>query len=283
MTHSNDDENSESLNSKSIANPYRMKGNNVTKQAAWDSVASYVEPFMISNMLRELKPKCTAAAELDFQIGYNALSSKRKPNADPMVEVFDCILTFALASCESKERSRAELMSKGQFVQVRLSNFNTTAACERWTESTNAVAPSTSSSRGSIEISQSTMFSRSKSQYHNVSEDPVHIIWVTKLRDVVKSSSPRLYTIMSNAALLLNDVMEKGSTARQYDNFRMQSLLTDDVPNAKHQAIRNVLHANSCCTCMTLEEHSLSLRGRPDKSQNKTEDLEQSTAMSTTF
>ena len=81
----------------------------------------------------------------------------------------------------------------------------------------------------------------------------------------------------------LNDVMEKGSTARQYDNFRMQSLLTDDVPNAKHQAIRNVLHANSCCTCMTLEEHSLSLRGRPDKSQNKTEDLEQSTAMSTTF
>jgi hypothetical protein len=63
MTHSNDDENSESLNSKSIANPYRMKGNNVTKQAAWDSVASYVEPFMISNMLRELKPKCTAAAE----------------------------------------------------------------------------------------------------------------------------------------------------------------------------------------------------------------------------
>jgi len=115
-------------------------------------------------------------------------------------------------------------------------------------------------------------------------------------RKQFESSSPRLYTIMSNAALAicrslsslvgalgtsremfcLNDVMKQGSTARQYDNFRMYPLLADGVPNAKHQAIRNVPYANSCCTCMTLEEHFLSLRGRPDKSQNKTEDLEQS-------
>ena len=333
-----------------------------------------------------LDAACKSATTLSRQKGSPMLEH-------PMFEVIDCILTFALALCESKERSLAELMSKGQFVQVILRNSITTSACERWTKTTNAVAPSTLSSRGYIEISQSTMFFSSKSQYHNVSEDPAHKIWLTTLRvfagllhstsnisshaessstgesaaalvidflhfyeipitsfiecclvqapkahdssnstspssglglsvatlnelsDIMaliselcsgghrkqfENSSPRLYAIMSNAALAvcrslssflgalgtareiffalnsLNDVMEKGSTARQYDNFRMHPLLADGVPNAKHQAIRNALYANSCCTCMTLEEHSLSLRGRPDKSQNKTEDLEQS-------
>jgi hypothetical protein len=59
------------------------------------------------------------------------------------------------------------------------------------------------------------MFSRSKSQYHNVSEDPVHIIWVTKLRVFAGllhstsniSSNAKISSTRKNAAALEIDFL----------------------------------------------------------------------------
>ena len=116
--------------------------------------------------------------------------------------------------------------------------------------------------------------------------------------------SPRLYGIMSNAAIAIcrslssflgalgtarelfqaltkldeimtSDMSQNPAAAKQYQNFSAHPLLADGVPNAKHQAIRNALYASSCCRCMTHEEYSLSLRGRPESNGNN-EDLEHS-------
>jgi len=362
------------------------KGANVFQSFPMDLADVLQGCNALESLSYHLDEACKSAVASYHQTG--------KPTAEhPAFEAINSILTFALVLCESKEIGLAKLMSKGQFVQVVLRNPITTAACEQWMVASNASISSTLSSRGYIENSRSAIFFTTKSQYHNVSEDPAHKIWVNTLRvfagllhsttnigshaegssiresaaalaidflhlyeipitsfiegclvqvpkvkeasnssspssglgftvatlnelsDIMslaselcsgghqkqfENSSPRLYTIMSNAALAvcrslssflgalgtareiffalnsLNDIMGKASTDLQYDNFRMHPLLADGVPNAKHQAIRNALYANSCCTCMTSEEHSLSLRGRVDRLQDTSEDLEQS-------
>jgi len=368
------------------ANADQSKGANAFQSFPMDLADVLKGSDVLESLSYHLEIACKSAAVSYRQQGKTMLE-------EPAFEVIDCILTFALVLCESKEINLAELMSTGHFIQMILRNSITTAACEQWTLPTNTAAPPTLSSRGYIENSQSTIFFTAKSQYHNVTDDPAHKIWLTTLRvfagllhstanvgfhgrgasirestaalaidflhfyeipitsfierclvqtpkikdasnlstpssglgftvatmnelgDTMaliselcsgghrkqfECSSPRLYGIVSNAALAicrslssflgalgtarelffalnnLNDIMAKASNSLRYNNFRMHPLLADGVPNAKHQAIRNALYANSCCTCMTSEEHSLSLKGRPESSQDSSEDLEQS-------
>ena len=367
------------------ANVDQSKGANAFQSFPMDLADVLKGSDVLESLSYHLEIACKSAAVSYRQKGKTMLE-------EPAFEVIDYILTFALVLCESKEINLAELMSTGRFIQMILRNSITTAACEQWT-APNTAAPPTLSSRGYIENSQSTIFFTAKSQYHNVTDDPAHKIWLTTLRvfasllhstanagshgrgasirestaalaiDVLhfyeipitsfierclvqtpkvndttnsstpssglgftvatmhelsdtmsliselcsgghrkqfECSSPRLYAIVSNAALAicrslssflgalgtarelffalnnLNDIMAKASNSVRYNNFRMHPLLADGVPNAKHQAIRNALYANSCCTCMTSEEHSLSLKGRPDSLQDSSEDLEQS-------
>lgn len=117
-----------------------------------------------------------------------------------------------------------------------------------------------------------------------------------------ESSAPRLYKIMSTAALAvcrslslflgalgtareiftvlncLNDVMGKdmnqSTSAMQYQSSSNHPLLADGVNNAKHQAIRNALYASSCCSCITPDEYALSPLGQPKNNQKTPVDLE---------
>mmetsp|Transcript_4290 Transcript_4290/g.8212 ORF Transcript_4290/g.8212 Transcript_4290/m.8212 type:complete len:2308 (-) Transcript_4290:59-6982(-) len=119
-----------------------------------------------------------------------------------------------------------------------------------------------------------------------------------------ESTSPNLYVTMSHAALAvsrslssllgalgtarelftalksLNEIMDEdisnSSTALQYRHLANHPLLSDGLPNAKHQAIRNALYASSCCSYVTPEEHSLSLYSVTNATANVPANLEQS-------
>lgn len=119
-----------------------------------------------------------------------------------------------------------------------------------------------------------------------------------------ESTSPNLYLTMCNAALsicrslsvflgalgtarelftalkslneIMNEDISNSSTNSQYRHLASNPLLSDGLPNATHQAIRNALYASSCCSCVTPEEHSLSLRSVTKTSGSTPENLEQS-------
>jgi hypothetical protein len=123
-------------------------------------------------------------------------------------------------------------------------------------------------------------------------------------RKQFESTSPNLYKTITHAALdicrslssflgalgtarelftalkSLNEVMDtditNSSKNSQYRHLASNPLLSEGLPNAKHQAIRNALYASSYCSSVTSEEHSLTLCSVTKIPTNTPENLEQS-------